>query len=78
MWILCKLYIYVCVSIIYYIYYIILHIYIYVYIHCFTHIFSQKNWHLQLTSWGPHQRAGGVPAAPRDGDLPARPATSDL
>ena len=40
------------------IYYIILHSIIYIY--CFTHIFSQKNWHLQLTSWGPHQRAGGV------------------
>ena len=76
MWILCKLYIYVCVylyeyacfihiclyiylsHILHIIYYIILHSIIYIY--CFTHIFSQKNWHLQLTSWGPHQRAGGV------------------
>ena len=50
----------VCIYHILHILHNITYIYIYVYIHCFTHIFSQKNWHLQLTSWGPHQRAGGV------------------
>jgi hypothetical protein len=72
-----SIYICVCVSIIYYIYYIILHIYICIYTLLYSHFFPEK-LAPSTDLLGPPPARRRRSAAPRDGDLPARPATSDL